>query len=226
VLFGVGGVTALIEGARKLVDASHGVDHPRTALVLIGVSLVFEASSFAFGARKARRRLAPGVGLWAGLRESRDADLTIVVFEDSGALVGLSLAVVGVAFSAWTGSGLPDAMATIGIGLLLCVIAGVLAVEMHALLIGEPASRLDLDRLRAAVESVPGVDKILNLRTEHIGPEDLLVCMKVEFAEPFDDLIERVDEIERRVHDAVPSTLTCYVEPDRFDAGRDASGWT
>lgn len=226
VLFGVGGVTAIIEGVRKVGDAAHGVDHPRTALVLVGVSFVFEASSFVVGARTARRRLAPGIGLWSGLRASRDADLTIVVFEDTGALVGLFLAAVGIACSAATGSGLYDAGATIGIGILLCVIAAVLAANMHGLLIGQPASEQDLAALRTAISAAPGVAMILNLRTEHIGPEDLLVCVKVEFVEPLDDVIERIDEVEQRVHDAIPATLTCYVEPDRFDSGRSTSGWT
>ena len=226
VLFGVGGVTAIVEGARKLVDATHGVDRPGVALVLIAVSALFEGSSFLVGSRNARRRLAPNVGLWAGLRASRDADLTIVVFEDSGALVGLALAAVGIAISAATGSGFYDAIATIGIGVLLCAIAAVLAVEMHALLIGEPASDVDLDRLRPAITSVAGVRSILNLRTEHIGPDDLLVCAKVEFDGPLDRVIELIDEIETQVHAAVPATLTCYIEPDRFDALRIVEDWT
>lgn len=226
VLFGVGGVTAIIEGVRKLGDASHGVDHPGVAMTLIGVSFVFEASSFVVAARNARRTLGPNVGLWAGLRASRDADLTIVVYEDTGALVGLAFAAVGVALSAVTGSGLYDAIATIAIGVLLCVIATVLARGMHGLLIGEPASETDMERLRTAISSVPGVVRILNLRTEHIGPDDLLVCVKAELAEPFDDVIERIDEIEERVHRAVPTTLTCYVEPDRFDPDRATGNWT
>ena len=226
VLFGVGGVTSIIEGTRKLADATHGVDRPATALVLIGVSAAFEASSFAVGARSARRRLATDVGLWAGLRASRDADLTIVVFEDSGALVGLALAAVGIAISAVTGSGFYDAVATIGIGVLLCAIAVVLAIEMHARLIGEPASDEDLDRLQQAIGSVAGVRSILNLRTEHIGPDDLLVCAKVEFDEPLDRVIELIDVIEANIHEAVPATLTCYIEPDRFDAQRTVDDWT
>ncbi len=225
VLFGVGGVTSIVEGVRKFVDATHGVDHPMTALVLVGISLLFEAASLFVGARRARQKLPPGVGLWHGLRASRDADLTIVVFEDSGALVGLAMAAVGISLSAATGSGLPDAVATIGIGVLLCSISVVLAIEMHALLVGEPASESDLTRLSQAITGTSGVVSILNLRTEHIGPEDLLICAKVEFAEPYDDLVERIDEIERRVHAAVPATLTCYVEPDRFDPGR-VDRWT
>ena len=228
ILFGLGGVVSIIEGVRKLGDPSHGVDHAAVALTLIGVAALFEASSLRVGVRAARRSIRSGAGLWQGLRESRDPEVAVVVYEDTGALIGLTLAASGIGASALTDNGVFDAAATIAIGMLLCGIATRLTIEMHSLLIGEPATALDLERIRSAVSSVDGVASILNLRTEHIGPDDLLVCVKVAFSEPvdFDGLIRVIDEIEAGVVAAVPATLTCYVEPDRRDSRRIGKVWT
>ena len=228
VLFGVGGVTSVVEGVRKLADPAHAVDHPTVALVLIGVGVVFESFSWVVGTRTARA-LTPDVGLWRGLRISRDADTRIVVFEDTAALLGLAMAAAGIVLTTLTGSGWYDALATVLIGVLLAGIAITLAVEMHALLIGKPARAADLDRLRDAILTTPGVTRIINLRTEHIGPDDLLVCVKLDLGDTdgsLDDVIETIDDVERRVHAAVPATLTCYVEPDRYDADRRLGRWT
>jgi cation diffusion facilitator family transporter len=228
VLFGLGGVVSIIEGARRLTAASHSVDHPRVAVALIMVGVVFESWSLRVGIQTARNTLPPGKSLWGRLRESRNPDVTVVVFEDATALVGLALALIGVTASAATGDGSYDAAATIAIGALLCCVAAQLSIQMHALLVGRPAGTADLDALDAAISGAQGVNRILNLRTEHIGPDDLLVCVKIELKPPvdFDAAVDTINEIERRVHQAVPATLTCYIEPDRFDPARASVAWT
>ncbi len=228
VLFGMGGVVSIVEGVRKLVDGGHGVDRPAVALVLIAVGAVLEGWSLRTGLRVARSELPAGRSLWQGLRSSRDPDVTIVVFEDTGALAGLALAAAGITVTAITGNGVFDAAATVGIGLLLCVISAVLAVEMHALLIGKPADPIDLDLLVSTITSTDGVQRILNLRTEHIGPHDLLVCAKLELSDGIglDRAVAVINDVEGRVHAAVPDTLVCYLEPDVFDASRAEAAWT
>lgn len=228
VLFGMGGVVSITEGVRKLSAGDHGVDRPGVALVLIGFGALLEGWSLRVGYRAARATLPTDVGLWRGLRRSRNPEVTIVVFEDTGALLGLALAAAGIVATMVTGNAVFDAAATVAIGLLLCGIASVLAVEMHALLIGEPASRPDHDRIERAIAETAGVGQILNLRTEHIGPDDLLVCMKLELDETLDldGAIDTIDRVEAAVHAAVPATLVCYVEPDRYDAARQEVPWT
>lgn len=227
VLFGLGGVVSLIEGMRKLADSQHQLDRPQVALALLAVAVLFEAWSLRVGLVEARRAMPADTPIWKGLRNSRNPDVTIVVLEDTGALVGLALAFVGISASWIAGNGVYDGVSTVAIGVLLCGIAAVLASQMHSLLIGEPASATDLILLNDAVMSVDGVEGILNLRTEHLGPQDLLICMKVELRETADfaDVVRAIDEIEANVHAAVPATLTCYVEPDRRDTERP-SEWT
>ena len=216
VLFGLGGVVSIIEGTRKLVGGEHGIERPAVALVLIGVGAVFEGISLRTGLRAARTQFGREVGLWSGLRRSRDADVTVVVFEDTGALLGLALAAGGIVLSVVTGNAVFDAIATISIGLLLCVIAMILTIEMHSLLVGEPATRIDTQTLRDVMEGVDGVERIVELRTEHIGPRDLLVCAKLELdhALAFEQVVDLLDEVERRIVVALPVTFACFLEPD------------
>ena len=220
VLFGLGGVVSIIEGTRKLIGGEHGIDRPAVALVLIGVGAVLEGISLRTGLRSARAEMGREIGLWTGLRRSRDADVTVVVFEDTGALIGLALAATGIVLSVVTGNAVFDAIATISIGVLLCVIAVVLTIEMHSLLVGEPATRVDTRRLREIMDGVDGVERIVELRTEHIGPSDLLVCAKLELDHSlaFDQVVAVLDEVERQIIASVPSTFACYLEPDTAPA--------
>lgn len=227
-LFGMGGVVSLVEGIRKLVSGGHGVDHATVALVLIGVGVVLEGASLRVGSRAARATLPAGAGLWSGLRRSRNPEVTIVVFEDTGALLGLALAAGGIVATIVTGDAVYDSVATVAIGLLLCVIAALLAVQMHALLVGEPATKPDRELIVQAITATAGVRRILNLRTEHIGPDDLLVCTKLEI-DPglaLAEAIAVINAVESAIHRAVPVTLVCYVEPDRFDPARRNAEWT
>jgi len=221
VLFGVGGVVSIVEGVQKLLGGEHELSDPSIALVLLVVAAVIEGISLRTGLRVARQALGPEVPMFAGLRRSRDPDVTIVVYEDTGALIGLALAFVGISVSAITGNALYDALATVAIGLLLCIIAIVLVVEMHGLLIGRPASRLDRASLEGAIMSVDGVDGIADLRTEHLGPDDLLVCAVVMLSDAtdLDRVVEIVQEVAARLQASVESNVMSYVEPATVTTG-------
>ena len=139
-----------------------------------------------------------------------------MLLEDVGALLGLVLALFGVSMGALTDDARWDAIGSLGIGMLLVGIAAVLVIEMKSLLIGESASPGDVAAIRAALEGAPSVRRVIHLRTEHLGPEELLVGAKVEFDHnlSFVELADRIDGAEARLRDAVPSARVVYVEPD------------
>jgi divalent metal cation (Fe/Co/Zn/Cd) transporter len=148
----------------------------------------------------------------------------VVLLEDTGALLGLFLAVVGVTAAEITGNSRWDALGSIGIGLLLVVIAIVLATEMKSLLIGESASGNLEDAISAAMTDGKEVLRVIHLRTMHLGPDELLVAAKVEIDAPsMADLARAIDAAEARVRAAVPIARVIYVEPDvyRSDAVMD-----
>jgi divalent metal cation (Fe/Co/Zn/Cd) transporter len=130
------------------------------------------------------------------------------------------LALTGVGLAAITGNELWDAVGTLCIGALLLVIAGFLTVEMQSLLIGEAATESDVDAIRMAVESCPDVVRVIDLKTQHIGPEELLVAGKLEFTATLSttQLAAAIDVTETSIRRAVPHAGRIYLEPDVWRA--------
>ena len=228
VLFGLGGVFSLCEGVRKLRAGEHAVTSPIVGVSLLLVAFVIEGLSLRTAVAEARTIRPAGQSWWRFIRRTRNPEVTVVLLEDGAAIVGLTLALAGVGAAWATGDPVWDAAATIGIGVLLCLVAGLLTTEMKSLLIGETVSDAMSQALWAAIDGVDGVDRVLNLRTEHIGPEQILVCTKVAVTGPadLDRVIDVIDAVEAAVVGLMPNTLTCYVEPDRYDAARLDVEWT
>ncbi len=219
VLFSLGSMFALYEGVNKLLHP-HQLDSPTIAFVVLGVAILLESFSLRTAVREARP--ARGSRSWWGyIRSARLPELPVVLLEDIGAITGLVFALVGVGLSVATDNPTFDAIGSIGIGLLLGVIAIVLMVEMKSLLIGEAALPADDDAIRAAIEADPSIERIIHLRTQHLGPEELLVAAKVDLgARTTKELYAGIDALEARIRTAVPHARVIYIEPDEFEPGR------
>jgi cation diffusion facilitator family transporter len=219
VLFSLGGAFATFEGVEKIRDPHH-LDSAVVAVAILAVAIVLEGLSFRTAVHEARKVRGEG-GWWAFIRRSRNPELPVVLLEDFGALVGLALALVGVGLSELTGDPVWDGIGTLCIGILLSVIAVVLAVEMKSLLIGESAVAAVEERIVAAVEADPSVLQVIHLRTEHLGPEELLVAAKVSFDESLSirELADIVDRVEVAMRAAVPEARVVYIEPDVLRSG-------
>lgn len=220
VLFSLGGVFAIYEGVEKLRHPEE-IDDPAIAFAILGVAVVLELFSLRTAVRAARP-LRRGRSWWRFVREAKTPELPVVLLEDLGALAGLLLAIGGVGLAVATDEPRFDAIGSIAIGVLLVVIALVLANEMRSLLLGEGASRQESAALRTAIEAGPEVHRVITLRTQFLGPEQLLVAAKVEFAEHLsgDELADAVDRAEARLRAAVPAAGPVFLEPDVFDVGR------
>jgi cation diffusion facilitator family transporter len=219
VLFSMGGLFALYEGIQKLRDP-HETDNLLLAVGILAVAIVLEGFSLATAVREARRVKAPGLGWWSFVRRSKSPELPVVLLEDVGAQAGLLFALGGVVMARITHDPRWDAAGSIAIGVLLVVIAFVLAVEMKGLLIGESASPADEDALAAALAGAPLVRRVIHMRTQHLGPDELLVAAKVEFDHDLTlaGLADAIDAAERDVRAAVPTARVIYIEPDVFRA--------
>ena len=150
------------------------------------------------------------------VRRSRTPELPVVLLEDLGALVGLVLALGALAIAVVFDAPVWDGVGTLSIGVLLGVIAVVLAIEMRSLLLGEGATAADADAIRRAIVSTEGVTGLIHLRTQHIGPEELLVAAKVGFDPGYStvDLADAINRVEANTRAAVPIARPMYVEPD------------
>jgi cation diffusion facilitator family transporter len=221
-LFSLGALFAIYEGIEKLIHP-HELESVTVALAVLGVAIVLEAFSFRTAVVQSAA-LKGDESWWHFIRRSKSPELPVVLLEDTGALVGLMLAFVGVGAAELTGNPRWDALGSVGIGILLGVIAIVLAVEMKSLLIGESAAGPVEAAIRTAISDAPDVRRIIHLRTLHLGPDELLVAAKLDLdSSTVPDVARAIDAAENRVRAAVPIARLIYLEPDLFrsDAGVD-----
>jgi cation diffusion facilitator family transporter len=223
VLFALGSLFAIYAGVQKLLSP-HAVTDPTVAVGIILMAIVLEGLSFRTALTEARP-LKGDASWWAFIRHTRNPELPVVVLEDFGALCGLLIALAGVGLTALTGNPRFDAIGSVTIGVLLGVISVVLSIEMRSLLLGEAATPLDLERIREAVLAQEGVRTIIHMRTQHIGPEELLVGAKVEFDGRLaaHQIADAIDEVEAAVREAVAPSVIIYIEPDFYEASQDES---
>jgi cation diffusion facilitator family transporter len=214
-LFSLGGLFAVYEGIEKLLHP-HELESVAIALAVLGVAIVLEALSFRTAFVEASA-VKGDESWWHFIRRSKSPELPVVLLEDTGALLGLVLAFVGISAADVTGNPRWDAVGSIGIGILLVVIAIVLAAEMKSLLIGESAAPQMEEAIRGAIVDGPEVRRIIHLRTLHLGPDELLVAAKIDVdTDSVPDLARAIDGTETRVRAAVPIARVIYLEPDLF----------
>jgi cation diffusion facilitator family transporter len=217
ILFSLGGMFAIYEGVLKIRDP-HELESPSIAIGILLVAIALEGTSLRTAVVEALRTKEAGVTWWGFIHRSKQPELPVVLLEDFGALVGLLFALVAVSATVITDDPLWDGIGTLSIGVLLVIIAITLATEMKGLLIGEAASLTDQQKIAAAIEIEPSVTKLIHMRTQHLGPDELLVGAKLELAHGLsvDEAAEAVNRIEANVRRAVPSARVIYLEPDVF----------
>lgn len=223
VLFALGGIYSIYEGIEK-IRHPHELESLGWAIGVLLVSIVLEGFSFRTAAVEAQK-VKGRQSWWQFIRRSRSPELPVVLLEDTGALVGLVLALTGITLASVTGDPIWDGIGTLSIGILLLIIAVVLTVEMKSLLIGESATSKNVQAIVAAVRATNGVTKIIDLRTQHIGGEELLVAGKLEFERSLTNpqLSDAIDDVESAIRSAVPLTMQIYLEPDLFEPDREPS---
>jgi cation diffusion facilitator family transporter len=214
VLFSMGGLFAIYEGIDKLIHP-HAPESLGIAIAILVVSIALESWSLHTAMRESRP-LKADQSWWRFIRTSRNPELPVVLLEDTGALCGLFFALTGVVLANVTDQPRFDALGSLAIGILLVCIAMVLAVENKGLLIGESATPEMQHAIADAMTTTPTVRRVIHLRTEHLGPDDVLVAAKIEFDRSLDvpALAGAIDDVEKRVRAVVPAARLIYLEPD------------
>ena len=234
-IFIAGGGFSIFEGLLALTR-SHN-ENPLVAYVTLAAAFVAEGTSFARAfwqvrgeARRSRENVLHHV------ESSPDITVKVALFEDSAAMVGLILAALGVGLSQLTGSSVWDGGASIAIGVLLVVVAIKLAMDSKELLIGRAADPAVQQLIREEIESQPGVDALLDLRTMHMGPDSLIVAARIALNDEMgaDQAEDLADEIDRRLSEKLPLQPHVFIDPTQTrqtpqpeaarSPGRDAAG--
>ena len=216
-LFTAGGLFALFEAEEKLRHP-HSLESLGWAVGILAVAIVLESLSLRTAVRESRH--VKGDESWPGfVLHSKHAELPVVLLEDSGALIGLAFALAGVTLAAATGNSRFDALGSLGIGILLVVIAMTLATKMKSLLIGEAGSPDQVAVVRAAIEDHPAVVRLARLRTLQLSPEELMVIAEIEFAPDLDgqEVAAAIDAVGDAIRARVPEAKVIHLEPELSD---------
>ncbi|MCH2170133.1 cation diffusion facilitator family transporter [Myxococcota bacterium] len=214
VMFVLGSMFAIYEGVEKLLHPSEFA-RPEVAIAILLVAMALEGSAL-WNAARAARLEKRGASWWRFVTRSKSPELPVVLLEDLGALLGLLFALVGISLALLTGDPRFDALGSIAIGLLLGAIAVILALETKSLLIGEAVSPDIREIILAAIHENPNVLRVIDLRTQHLGPEQILLGIKVALdpALSLEAIAATIDSIEAVLRERVPAARYIYVEPD------------
>ncbi|HJV49993.1 MAG TPA: cation diffusion facilitator family transporter [Noviherbaspirillum sp.] len=218
-LFFLGGAFSVMEGIAHLRHPEP-LSSPVVALLILGVSVVLESFSL-YGAMKEIRKIARGKPFFQWFRETRQSELMVVAGEDIAALCGLALAFIAVTLTVVTGNPLWDAFGSIGVGLLLMIVAVVITREVKAMITGESAAPEVHAEIKAHIEARPEVERVLNLITLQWG-EQLMIAVQAKMRpQPSDRaLVDAINAVEDSLQTRWPQAKWCFFEPD-FDAGGD-----
>jgi cation diffusion facilitator family transporter len=215
VLFSVGGLFAIYEGYHKLTHPEE-LTSPQWAIGVLLVAILLESFSLRTAVKETAAIKPRDMSYWRFIRRARQPELPVILLEDVGALTGLMLALLGVGLATLTDNGVYDGLGTVAIGVLLVVIAVILAVETKSLLLGESATPEDQQKIVAALEDSSTGLSIIHMKTLHLGPDELLVAAKVAVGrqDTAADIAHAIDDAEARIRAAVPIARVIYLEPD------------
>jgi cation diffusion facilitator family transporter len=215
VLFSVGGLFAMYEAYHKLSHPEPIKSWHWVPIVVLVLGIVLESLSFRTAIMETNK--IRGAASWPQfIRRARVPELPVILLEDFAALVGLVLALFGVGLTVLTDDGIWDGLGTAAIGVLLVAVAIVLAIETKSLLIGESATPEQIAAIERAVLAGDDVQRIIHMRTVHLGPEELLVALKVAVRHDATAaaVANGINAMEERIRAAVPIARVIYIEPD------------
>jgi cation diffusion facilitator family transporter len=218
ILFSVGGVFSLYEGVEKLTHP-HPLEVPWLPIVVLLVAIALESFSLRTAVKESNHVRPKGEGWVQFIRHAKQPELPVVLLEDVAALLGLVFAFAGVGLTIITGDNMWDGIGTIAIGVLLVAVAVILGIETKSLLVGEGASRADVEKIRDAFNASPRVEALIHMKTLYLGPDELLVAAKVAFPKTtkLTEVARAINEVEAEIREAVPVARVVYIEPDIYN---------
>ncbi|MFB8552827.1 cation diffusion facilitator family transporter [Enterococcus casseliflavus] len=217
-LFFGGGALGVMEAVEKLLHPAHEVGNTWLVIAILIFGMVVEGSSLWIAIKEIRELNVERQPIYRFLKESRHSEILIIFTEDFCAVIGLMIALIGTVLTMITGNAFFDAFSGLLIGLLLMVAAIFLAREFYSLLIGESVTKRDLAVIKQAFER-PDVDRLIDVKTVHLGPAEILIAAKVHIAAKQEEVgYEIINEIEAEIrHQMADKKVYIYIETDEYD---------
>ena len=212
IIFAIGAGVSIYEGIQKLIHP-HPVTNVFVNYIVLGAAIVFEAAACTV-AFKEFNRARGDMPFFEAVRKSKDPALFTVLFEDSAAMLGLLVALAGIGLGQALDMPILDGAASVVIGLILALTAMLLAYECKSLLIGEAADPGVVSGIGELARSTPGIGRINELRTMHLGPQDILLNISLDFADHMSSaqVEEAISTLEQRIKDAHPDVKRIFIE--------------
>lgn len=212
-LFSLGAGVSIYEGVEKIREP-HPVESAWVNFVVLGLAAAFEGYAFRAAWKEMNKHRRPGEGVFGYVRRSKDAALFTVLFEDTAALIGIAIAFVGLAGAQIFDAPALDGWASLGIGCLLATAAILLSIETKGLLIGEAAEPELVARVKEIAEADERVRRVNEVRTMHLGPDDVLVAASFDFIETrtAGDVEAAVTTLEKQVKAEFPKVRNIFIE--------------
>ncbi len=221
-IFGVGAGVSIFEGIGKIRNP-HPVADPYINYIVLAAAMLFEGAAWLYALREFRRRKGC-LGYLSAVRQSKDAAIFTVLFEDTAAMLGLVVAMVGIAAADYFQMPILDGVASVVIGLVLAVVAAFLAYECKGLLIGEAANQPVVRGIRAIVQAQAGVKAVNELLTMHLGPKDVLVNLSLDFVDGLrsENLEAAISDLEAEIKRSYPEVRRVFIEAQSIHGHRVA----
>lgn len=212
-IFSLGAGVSFYEGIAH-ISAPVRITDPHVNYIVLGISFIFEGVTFLI-ALKEFNKLRGSLGYLEAVTRSKDPPSFLVLLEDSAALIGIVIAFIGTFAADRLAMPVLDGVASIGIGLLLAVTATFLARESKGLLIGEGARGSTMRSIRQIAAEQPGVERVNDLVTVHLAPDQVVAALSIEFQDPLTtpDIEKAVAAIEARICKRHPEVVSIFVKP-------------
>ena len=215
-LFSLGGVFSIYEGMHKL-NHPEGLSQLWVAIVVLGFAILLEGGSL-FGALREIKRVRGERPFRAWFKHTRQSELVVVLGEDIGALMGLTLALGFLLLASITGNPVYDAMGSICIGVVLLVISVFIAWRIRSLLVGRSADPEIVALIETVIAEQTGIDHVFNIITIQFGPDTMLaVKVKITPGVDIETAVAHINALERELKQRIPKLAWCFVEPDVTD---------
>ena len=218
ILFSLGSLFAIYEGIEK-IRHPHALNNASWAIGILIFGIFIE--SFSFRTAIVEARTIKGESTWSKfVVRSKQPEIPVVLLEDAGALFGMVIALAAISLVKITGEPIWDGIGTLSIGVLLGVIAIILAREMHSLIIGEAASEKDLSKIVNIIENNSQVAQLVEMRTQHLGPDEILIGVRVAFRDNLQtkEVANLINQLEADIRIELKNAGPIFIEPEITDS--------